>query len=172
MGAEQVNAIEELKKVLPSAVAGTGMQLDKPMAVIKKEELLEAAGKIKEMGFDHLSVITGVDYKDRFEVVYNFFSYRKKENLVLKAVLEHENPEIDSLTSLWKGADWLERETYDLVGIKFKGHPNLKRILLPDGWKGHPLRKDYDMSVEQFVTIGEDGEDEVSTDGSKLLRRK
>lgn len=167
-----MNAIEELKKALPSAVTGTGMQLDKPTAVIEKEELLNAAAKVKEMGFDHLSVITGVDYKDRFEVVYNFFSYRKKENLVLKVVLEHEKPEIDSLTSLWKGADWLERETYDLVGIKFRGHPNLKRILLPDGWKGHPLRKDYDMSTEQFVTIGEDGEDEVSTDGSKLLRRK
>ncbi len=172
MGAEQVNAIEELKKALPSAVTSTGMQLDKPMAVIKKEELLNAAEKVKEMGFDHLSVITGVDYKDRFEVVYNFFSYKKKENLVLKVVLEHEKPEIDSLTPLWKGADWLERETYDLVGIKFQGHPDPRRILLPDGWLGHPLRKDYDMSTEQFVTIGEDGEDEVSTDGSKLLRRK
>lgn len=167
-----MNVIEELKKALPFAVAGTGTQLDKPLAVIKKEEFLNAAEKVKEMGFDHLSVITGVDYKDRFEVVYNFFSYKKKENLVLKVILEHEKPEIDSLTPLWKGADWLERETYDLVGIKFIGHPNLRRILLPEGWLGHPLRRDYDMSVEQFVTIGEDGEDEVSTDGSKLLRRK
>lgn len=124
------------------------------------------------MGFDHLSVITGTDYKDHFEVVYNFFSYEKKQNLVLKVNLDHENPEVVSLTSLWKGADWLERETYDLVGIKFTGHPNLIRILLPDGWIGHPLRKDYDMNTEQFVTIGEDGNDIVSTDGSNLLRRK
>jgi NADH-quinone oxidoreductase subunit C len=73
---------------------------------------------------------------------------------------------------LWKGADWLERETFDLVGIRFIGHPNLIRILLPDGWNGHPLRKDYDMNTEQFVTIGENGDDVVSPDGANLLRRK
>ncbi len=166
-----MSALDELKNAFPSAVVGTGMQVDKPLAIIRKEELLNVAGKVKEMGFDHLSVITGIDYRDHFEVVYNFFSWDKKENLVLKVVLDHENPEVDSLTSLWKGADWLERETYDLVGIKFTGHPNLSRILLPEGWMGHPLRKDYDMKTEQFVTIGEDGEDIVSTDGGKLLRR-
>ncbi|KCZ72543.1 NADH/F420H2 dehydrogenase, subunit C [Candidatus Methanoperedens nitroreducens] len=167
-----MNPAEELKQALPGSVMSTGMQVDKPLAVIKKEELLAAAAKVKEMGFDHLSVITGIDYTDRFEVIYNLFSYKKKENLVLKVILDHNNPEVDSLTSLWKGANWLERETYDLVGIKFAGHPNLVRILLPEGWNGHPLRKDYDMDTEQFVTIGEDGEDIVSTDGSNLLRRK
>ncbi len=166
------NIIDELKKALPSAVVSTGMQVNKPMAVIRKEDLLNVAREVKEMGFDHLSVITGIDYKDHFEVVYNFFSYDKKENLALKVILDHEQPEVASLTSLWKGADWLERETYDLVGIRFTGHPDLVRILLPEGWKGHPLRKDYDMKTEQFVTIGEDGEDIVSTDGGKLLRRK
>lgn len=167
-----MNSSEELKALLPEAVISTGMQLNKPLAVIRKEEILRAAEKAKEMEFEHLSVITGVDYGDHFEVIYNLFSYEKKQNLVLKVILDHETPEVDSLTSLWKGADWLERETYDLVGIKFIGHPDLKRILLPDGWLGHPLRKDYDMKVEQFVTIGEDGEDVVSTDGSNLLRRK
>jgi NADH-quinone oxidoreductase subunit C len=166
-----MNAAEELKQILPNSVISIGLQLNKPLVIIKKEELLNVAEKVKEMGFEHLSVITGVDYKDHFEVVYNFFSYKKKENLALKVILDHEKPEVDSLTPLWKGADWLERETYDLVGIRFKGHPNLIRILLPDGWIGHPLRKDYDMSTEQFVTIGEDGEDVVSTDGSNLLRR-
>ncbi|NJD76686.1 MAG: NADH-quinone oxidoreductase subunit C [Candidatus Methanoperedens sp.] len=157
---------------MPAAVVSTGMQLNKPLAIIQKEELLKVAEKVKEMGFDNLSVITGIDYRDRFEVIYNFFSYKKKENLVLKIILDHEAPAVDSLVSLWKVADWLERETYDLVGIKFTGHPNLTRILLPNGWNGHPLRKDYDMETEQFVTMGEDGEDIVSTDGSNLLRRK
>ncbi len=167
-----MNPAEELKQALPASVVSTGMQVEKPLVLVKKEDLLRVAAKVKEMGFNHLSVITGIDYVDRFEVIYNFFSYGKKENLVLKVVLDHEAPEVESLTSLWKGADWLERETYDLVGVRFTGHPNLTRILLPEGWKGHPLRKDYDMSVEQFVTIGEDGEDIVSTDGSNLLRRK
>ncbi|MCX9011832.1 MAG: NADH-quinone oxidoreductase subunit C [Candidatus Methanoperedens sp.] len=167
-----MNGAEELKQIMPDTVISTGMQVNKPLAVLKKEDILKAAGKVKEMGFDQLSVITGIDYQDRFEVIYNFFSYRKKENLVLKVILDHDAPAVDSLASLWKGADWLERETYDLVGVKFTGHPNLTRILLPEGWQGHPLRKDYDMATEQFVTIGEDGEDIVSTDGSKLLRRK
>lgn len=167
-----MNAAEELKKALPDAVTGTGVQGNKPMATVKKEDLLDAAAKAQELGFDQLSVITGVDYEDRVEVIYNLFSYENKHNLVLKVILDHNSPEVDSLTPLWKGADWLERETYDLVGIKFTGHPNLTRILLPEGWNGHPLRKDYDMETEQFVTIGEDGDDVVSTDGSNLLRRK
>ncbi len=167
-----MNSAEELKQAMPEAVVITGMQVNKPLAIIKKEELLKVAGKVKEMGFDNLSVITGIDYQDRFEVIYNFLSFRKKENLVLKVVLDHEAPAVDSLSSIYKVADWLERETYDLVGIKFTGHPDLKRILLPDGWNGHPLRKDYDMGTEQFVTMGEGGEDVVSTDGSNLLRRK
>ena len=166
-----MNPAEEIKQLFPDSVLSVGLQINKPLAIIKKEGLLKIAEKVKEMGFDNLSVITGIDYGDRFEVVYNFLSYTKKQNLVLKVVLEHENPEADSLASIWKVADWLERETYDLVGIKFSGHPDLKRILLPDGWIGHPLRKDYDMNVDQFVTVGEDGEDIVSTDGSNLLRR-
>ena len=167
-----MNAAEELKQIMPDSVENVGFQTDKPQAVIKKEDLLKIALKVKEMDFDNLSVITGIDHVDRFEVIYNFLSYKKKQNLVLKVILPHENPSVESLSSIWKVADWLERETYDLVGIKFKNHPNLKRILLPEGWQGHPLRKDYDMNLEQFVTIGEDGEDIVSTDGSNLLRRK
>jgi NADH-quinone oxidoreductase subunit C len=166
-----MNPAEELKQYLPDSIVSIGLQKNKPLAIIKKGDLLKVASKVEEMGFDNLSLITGIDYSDRFEVVYNFLSYSKKQNLVLKVVLDHTDPEVASLSSLWKVADWLERETYDLVGIKFSGHPNLKRILLPDGWMGHPLRKDYDMSVDQFVTVGEDGEDIVSTDGSNLLRR-
>lgn len=166
-----MNPAQELKQYLPDSIVSLGMQKNKPLAIIKKDYLVKVAEKVKDMGFDNLSLITGIDYTDRFEVVYNFLSYSKKQNLVLKVVLDHKDPEVASLSSLWKVADWLERETYDLVGIKFSGHPNLKRILLPDGWMGHPLRKDYDMSVDQFVTVGEDGEDIVSTDGSKLLRR-
>lgn len=167
-----MNPAEELKSLLPESVISVGLQCNKSMAVIKKEEILNAATKAKELGFDHLSVITGIDYRDHFEVIYNLFSYSRKQNLALKVNLDHEKPEVESMTSLWNGADWLERETYDLVGIKFRGHPNLIRILLPDGWNGHPLRKDYDMDTEQFVTVGENGNDIVSPDGTNLLRRK
>jgi len=166
-----MNPAEELKQNLPDFILSIVLQKNKPIAIIKKEDLLKVAEKVEEMGFDNLSLITGIDYRDRFEVVYNFLSYSKKQSLVLKVVLDHKDPEVASLSSIWKVADWLERETYDLVGIKFSGHPNLKRILLPEGWIGHPLKKDYDMGVDQFVTVGEDGEDIVSTDGSNILRR-
>jgi NADH-quinone oxidoreductase subunit C len=129
-----MNAAEELKQAMPDAVISTGMQINKPLAFIKKESLLTVAEKVKKMGFEHLSVITGVDYGDRFEVIYNFFSYSKKGNLVLKVILEHKNPEVDSLTPLWKGADWLERETYDLVGLNSRATPILSEYCcLRDG---------------------------------------
>ena len=94
-----MNPAEELKQLFPGSVVSTGLQINKPLAIIKKEDLLNVAEKVKEMGFDNLSVITGIDYRDRFEVIYNFFSYVKKQNLVLKVVLDHDKPEVDSLAS-------------------------------------------------------------------------
>jgi NADH-quinone oxidoreductase subunit C len=94
-------------------------------------------------GFEHCSMITAVDWKDRFDIIYHITSYKHALLLEMRTVLPHEKPEVDSVASIWGGADWHEREAWDLMGIVFKGHPNLKRILLPQDWKGHPLRKDY-----------------------------
>jgi len=116
-----MNSAEELRQYLPDSILSLGMQKTKPLAIIKKDHLLRVAKKVEEMGFDNLSLITGIDYNDRFEVIYNFFSYAKKQNLVLKVVLEHESPEVASLCSIWKVADWLERETYDLVVLNSQG---------------------------------------------------
>lgn len=106
-------------------------------------------------------MISGVDYKDHLEVIYHLLDPSTNERLIAKAKTDGE---IDSVTSLWYGADWHERETWDLVGIKFNGHPNLTRILLAEGWVGHPLRKDYPMERKQYVNLGESGEDNVSFD--------
>ena len=136
---------------------------------------MDAAAKLKSPAggdFEYLDMIMAVDYPHGFELVYRLVSLKTNQSITLKTRLSKDDPSVPSLTSLWKGADWLERETFDLVGIKFTGHPNLIRILLPDGWNGHPLRKDYDMDTEQFITIGEDGDDIVSPDGTNLLRRK
>ena len=78
------------------------------------------------------------------EVYVHLFSYGKKQSVAVKVKLDREAPQVESVTALWKGADWPEREAYDLLGIVFKGHPNLSRILMPDDWVGHPLRKDYE----------------------------
>lgn len=84
----------------------------------------------------------------RFEIIYNLFSLKHKYRFFLKAFLPDENPEIDSLTSLWQSANWLEREVYDLMGILFTGHPDLRKIVTPDDLEGYPLRKDFPLTYE------------------------
>lgn len=127
-----------------------------------KEELLSLMKSLKEEGFTHLSLITGVDRKDYLEVVYHLHSLEKNEIVVVKLITK--DSKVPSVTSLWSSANWDEREEYDLLGIVFEGHPDLKRILLPEGWVGHPLRKNYDMDTAQYVNVDEDGEDYVSFD--------
>ncbi len=96
--------------------------------------------------FDMLSCITGIDNGPEagtMEVIYHLYSIPFNQSLALKVMLPRENPEIESVTSIWKSANWLEREVFDMFGIIFKNHPDLRRILLPADWKGNPLRKDY-----------------------------
>ncbi|MBI1909909.1 MAG: NADH-quinone oxidoreductase subunit C [Deltaproteobacteria bacterium] len=93
--------------------------------------------------FDCLSDLTGVDWKDHLEVIYHLFSYRHRHHLEIKVKLPVEKPQVPTVESVWKVANWLEREVYDLLGINFEGHSDLRRIMLPDDWVGHPLRKDY-----------------------------
>jgi NADH-quinone oxidoreductase subunit C len=93
-----------------------------------------------------------VDYqprRPRFEVVYHFFSRENNWRVRIKVPLEEPDPEVDSLTSLWKNANWFEREAFDMFGIRFKGHPDLRRILMYPEFEGHPLRKDYPITRRQ-----------------------
>jgi NADH-quinone oxidoreductase subunit C len=91
----------------------------------------------------------GPPEKARFVIVYHLFSHRLKHRLRLEVPVEEDDPEVDSLSSLWAGADWLEREVWDMFGIRFRGHPNLKRILMYEEFVGHPLRKDYPVKKRQ-----------------------
>src|SRR3972149_7909965 len=101
-----------------------------------------------QLAFDYLIDLCGVDHhprEPRFQVVYHLGSTKTKERLRLKVSLPGEAPRVASVVSVWKGADWLEREAFDMYGITFQGHPDLRRILLTPEWKGHPLRKDYPL---------------------------
>ena len=115
--------------------------------IIKSDQILKVAGYLKnapELAFDYLNDITSVDYFDYFEVVYRLTSLGNNSTLVLKVrCYDREKPAVPSITSLWQGANLMEREIYDLMGILFPGHPNMKRIVLWEGFVGHPLRKDY-----------------------------
>ena len=96
------------------------------------------------LDFDYLTHVTAVDYLEYFEVVYQLASLEHNHSLVIKTrVYDRENPVLPSVTSLWRGADFQEREIYDLVGISFSGHPKMERIFLWEGFEGYPLRKDY-----------------------------
>ncbi|WP_017726006.1 NADH-quinone oxidoreductase subunit C, partial [Halalkalibacterium ligniniphilum] len=121
-----------------------------PTLVAKKETYFQVAQCLKEqLHFDYLSDSHGIDYETHMELYNHLYSFTQKENVVLKVKLERDEPVIPSLTPLWQGANWPERETYDLLGITFTEHPNLTRIMMPDSWVGHPLRKDYEPHDEE-----------------------
>ena len=117
--------------------------------IIDSADLISVARQLHQhssMYFDMLSCVTGIDNgieARTMEVVYNLYSIPFHYSLMLKVVLPRENPEVESVSSIWKSANWLEREVYDMFGIQFKNHPDLRRILMPNDWEGYPLRKDY-----------------------------
>lgn len=103
------------------------------------------------LAFDFLSFQTSIDWKTHYEVVYYLVSTLHRHKLVLKVKLEDRNqPEVPSVISIWPTADWQEREIFDLMGIRFAGHYNMRRILLPDDWEGYPLRKDYVAKPDRY----------------------
>lgn len=124
--------------------------------IIKKEALLEICKFLKndsELQYNFLSDICGVDYPERekrFEIVYNMYSipYRRRARLKINV---GENEPVTSITSIWEGANWSEREIFDMFGVKFENHPDLTRILMPDDWVGHPLRKDFPLTKEEVT---------------------
>jgi len=134
---------KQIADFLPDVVAvGDGTSV-----IIKGERLLPVAQFLQNtpgLDFDYLVSITGVDYAGYFEVVYHLTSIKHNHGLILKArCYSRENPALPSVTSVWRGADFQEREIYDLMGISFSGHPNLRRIFLWEGFPGYPLRRDY-----------------------------
>ncbi len=117
-----------------------------PWMVVDPAALVEVCQYLKDdatTAFDCLSNESGVDYKDRIEVVYHLFSYQHRHQVVLKVKLPRENPSVATLENVWKSANWMEREIYDLLGVNFEGHSDMRRLLMPEDWIGHPLRKDF-----------------------------
>jgi len=122
-----------------------------PFCVIDPAAIVEVATSLRddpEISMDCLSNESGVDYADRIEVVYHFFSYRLRHGAVFKVKLPRDNPSVRSLEEVWKSANWMEREIYDLLGVTFEGHSDLRRILMPEDWVGYPLRKDFVEPLE------------------------
>ncbi|MBW7460269.1 NADH-quinone oxidoreductase subunit C, partial [Paenibacillus sepulcri] len=118
-----------------------------PTIVVKGDRLLDVARVFKThptLDCSYLRNVSGIDYETHLEVVYHLVSLATRHEYALKVKTDREAPQIPSVVSLWATANWNEREIFDLLGIGFTGHPDLRRIMMPDDWVGHPLRKDYE----------------------------
>ncbi len=121
-----------------------------PFVVVKGERIVEVCRFLKEepgLAFDFLEDLTAVDWPKRnvVEVVYHLFSFRHRHALVLKVEADRAAPRVPTVEGVWKAANWFEREVYDLFGVEFTGHPDLRRIMMPEDWEGHPYRRDYPL---------------------------
>ena len=143
--------VTKLKNTFPDAIVSAEEYRGDVTVVLKKEALLQVCAFLRDdpdYALHFLADVAAVDYKDktpRFAVVYHLLSHEHNHRLRLKVFLEDEKPEIETVTGIWATANWHEREAYDLMGVKFLNHPDLRRILLPYHWEGHPLRKDYPL---------------------------
>jgi NADH-quinone oxidoreductase subunit C len=147
--------LKKLSSRFPDSVVETHSYRGDDTAVVKKEDVLEICKFLRDdeaLLYNLMVDLTVVDYigEDlRFEVVYHFYSLKFNKRIRIKARVSESDCTIDSIVSLWISADWFEREAYDLYGVIFKGHPELRRILLYEGFTGHPLRKDYPIKKRQ-----------------------
>jgi len=151
---EEQKITEILKKKFPEEIISMETELGDTVIQFRKQDLVKIMTFLqkKPQDFAMLLDLTCVDYlgrKPRFEMVYHVFSLSRNQRLRLKCGVEEKDSIIDSLTGLWKNANWLEREVFDMFGIHFTGHPYLKRLFMYEGFEGSPLRKDYPMRKRQ-----------------------
>jgi NADH-quinone oxidoreductase subunit C len=150
--AENAVAVE-LNKQLPAAIADAKIATDGLVLYITPKFIVPACRHFKEIaGFERLTAVTAVDWwprEARFEVVYFLHSLKHNARLRL-AVRLGDNEPLESVCQVWRGANWYEREVFDLFGVEFFNHPNLERIMMPADWEGHPLRKDYPIHGHKY----------------------
>ena len=139
-------AIAALQSSLPAALVDAKFDRGELTLKIARQHIREAATLVQKAGYNFLEDVTCVDHyplEPRFQVTYHIVSHALKARIRLAAPVDSMDLEIESITSVWPSANFYEREVFDLFGVRFGGHPNLRRIMMPDQWEGHPLRKDY-----------------------------
>jgi NADH-quinone oxidoreductase subunit C len=131
---------------VPEAFIDARWDRDEMTLTIAREGIVAAGFAVQAAGYNFLEDVTAVDWlpaSPRFQVSYHIVSHTLKERIRLRVMLEEASPAVETITSVWPSANYYEREVFDLFGIRFDGHPNLRRIMMPEEWSGHPLRKDY-----------------------------
>jgi len=151
---EKKKVLEDLKQRFQEKIKETSVQFGDEVLAIDKDSLLDVVKFLKAEPYAYAMLLdlTCVDYlgrEPRFDMVYHLYSLSNKHRLRIKAQLSEKDLSVDSLTPIWKNANWLEREVFDLFGVNFNGHPDLRRIFMYDGFEGFPLRKDYPLRKRQ-----------------------
>jgi NADH-quinone oxidoreductase subunit C len=150
---------EHLKDTLKAlrdkfALAESDLMKNPPTLMATSDQIVEISRFLRdEFGYNLLCELTAVDYypqdTPRFHAVYGYYNIAKNSRMALRVPVNGENPSLPTLSEIYPGANWLEREVWDMFGIKFDGHPDMRRILMPYDWEGHPLRKDYPLGYEE-----------------------
>ena len=143
---ESSEVFKLIESKYPDALKSTDLEGLEQSVTIDVNSIADVCNYLKtesELQFTSLMCLSGVDYEDKMEVVYHLHSLLYNHKVTLKVELSRDNPKLPSVSGVWKAANWHEREAYDMYGIVFDDHPDLRRILLPDDWEGFPLRKDY-----------------------------
>ena len=139
-------ALKAILSSSPEALADAKFDRGELTLTIAPEQIVAAATVVQAAGYNFFEDMTAVDWfpsSPRFQLSYHILSHSYKEYIRLRVLVDGDEPAVESITSVWPSANFYEREVFDLFGIRFEGHPNLRRIMMPDDWKGHPLRKDY-----------------------------
>ncbi len=148
--------LKKLKERFAESILEMGEFREEPTLIVRKEDIVQICQFLRddpELDFNFLSDLCGVDWperKPRFDVVYNLYSISKNHRVRLKVRVE-DGESVPSVTSVWSTANWHEREVFDMFGIGFEGHPDLRRILMSEDWEGHPLRKDFPLTKEEVM---------------------
>ena len=151
----QSTVLSKLVEKFGGDVVSTHSDFGDETALVRRERIVEVCAFLRDdpdCRFEFAMDLTGVDYlgeSPRFEVVYHLYSMKNRQRVRIKVRLPEEDPTIDSVVTVWPGINWYEREAYDMYGIVFRNHPNLTRILMYEGFVGHPLRKDYPKAKRQ-----------------------
>lgn len=153
---DNITVTNRLREAFPQAITTNEFRGDLRVEVAR-DHILEVVQFLRDtptLSYTYLENLCGVDYlgrNPRFEVVYHLLSFAHRHRVCLKVGVPEDDPTVPTFTKLWPTANWQERETYDMYGIIFTGHPSLQRILMPDDWEGHPLRKDVPLGYEEVA---------------------
>ncbi len=153
--------VEALKGSVPDLKAEIVPAVDQPTLLVPREQIIAVLTALRDddsLQFRHLVELTAVDWwpgQPRFQVVYHLTSIERRLRVRLKVLLNGEDAHVPTASNLWPGANWLEREVFDMFGIVFDGHPDLRRVLMPEDWEGYPQRKDYPVQIKMPVKVYE-----------------